>query len=505
MENRSQWGTRLGFLLAAMGSAIGLGNIWRFPYTAYENGGGAFFLPYLFALLTAGIPLLILEYTIGHKFRGSAPRSYRKISKGMEWIGWWQVVVSFVISTYYPVIIAWAIMYAYFSFGQQWGGDATGFFVGDYLQLGDPGSFGAMVPSVLLPLIAVWVVALFFLGRGVKKGIEVANKIFIPTLAVIFLIIVIRAVTLEGAMQGLDAFFKPNWSAIADGQVWVAAYGQIFFSLSIAFAIMITYASYLPKKSDITNNAFITGFANSSFELLAGIGVFAALGFMAVQSGQEVSDVATGGVGLAFMVFPEIISQMPGAGFFGFLFFASLVLAGLSSLISISETYIAGIQEKFNVSRGKAVLFGGGLAAILSLAFATQNGLNLLDTVDHFINNYGVALAGLFEVVAIAWFAKSLKDFQNHANSVSDIPLGAWWRVCLGIITPAVLGWMMLQNLKTEVTEAYEGYPIDFLFNYGWVVAIGAMFAGALLSLKKWPDRAVETSSSESEDKEVAQ
>ncbi|SDM14126.1 sodium-dependent transporter [Sediminibacillus halophilus] len=505
MENRSQWGTRLGFLLAAMGSAIGLGNIWRFPYTAYENGGGAFFLPYLFALLTAGIPLLILEYTIGHKFRGSAPRSYRKISKGMEWIGWWQVVVSFVISTYYPVIIAWAIMYAYFSLGQQWGGDATGFFVGDYLQLGDPGSFGAMVPSVLLPLIAVWVVAFFFLGRGVKKGIEVANKIFIPTLAVIFLIIVIRAVTLDGAMQGLDAFFKPNWSAIADGKVWVAAYGQIFFSLSIAFAIMITYASYLPKKSDITNNAFITGFANSSFELLAGIGVFAALGFMAVQSGQDVSDVATGGVGLAFMVFPEIISQMPGAGFFGFLFFASLVLAGLSSLISISETYIAGIQEKFNVSRGKAVLFGGGLAAILSLAFATQNGLNLLDTVDHFINNYGVALAGLFEVVAIAWFAKSLKSFQNHANSVSDIPLGAWWRVCLGIITPAVLGWMMLQNLKTEVTEAYEGYPIDFLFNYGWVVAIGAMFAGALLSLKKWPDQAAETRANESEDKEVAQ
>ncbi|WP_026569570.1 MULTISPECIES: sodium-dependent transporter [Sediminibacillus] len=505
MENRSQWGTRLGFLLAAMGSAIGLGNIWRFPATAYENGGGAFFLPYLFALLTAGIPLLILEYTIGHKFRGSAPRSYGKISKGMEWIGWWQVAVSFVISTYYPVIIAWAIMYAYFSFGQQWGGDATAFFVGDYLQLGDPGSFGAMVPSVLLPLIAVWAVALFFLGRGVKKGIEVANKIFIPTLAVIFVIIVIRAVTLDGAMEGLDAFFKPNWSAIADGQVWVAAYGQIFFSLSIAFAIMITYASYLPKKSDITNNAFITGFANSSFELLAGIGVFAALGFMAVQSGQEVSEVVTGGVGLAFMVFPEIISQMPGAGFFGFLFFASLVLAGLSSLISISETYIAGIQEKFNVSRGKAVLFGGGLAAILSLAFATKDGLNLLDTVDHFINNYGVALAGLFEVVAIAWFAKSLKDFQSHANSVSDIPLGAWWRVCLGVITPIVLGYMMLQNLRGEVSEAYGGYPIDFLFNYGWIVAIGAMFAGALLTLKKWPDRAAEVSSSESEDKEVAQ
>ncbi|MBM7570971.1 sodium-dependent transporter [Aquibacillus albus] len=513
MENRSQWGTRLGFLLAAMGSAIGLGNIWRFPATAYESGGGAFFLPYLFALLTAGIPLLIMEYTIGHKFRGSAPRSYSRISKGMEWVGWWQVAISFVISTYYPIIIAWAIMYAYFSFGTQWGGDTTTFFVADYLQLADPGTFGAMVPKVLFPLLAVWVVVLFFLGRGIKKGIEVANKIFIPTLVVIFLIIVVRAVTLPGAIDGLDAFFAPDWTKITDGKVWVAAYGQIFFSLSIAFAIMITYSSYLPKKSDITNNAFITGFANSSFELLAGIGVFAALGFMAAQTDQAVSEVVAGGVGLAFMVFPEIISQMPASGLFGFLFFASLVLAGLSSMISISETYIAGVQEKFNVSRGKAVTLGGGLAAIISLFFANQGGLNLLDTVDHFINSYGVALAGLFEVVAIAWFAKSLKDFQNHANEVSDIKLGTWWRVCLGFITPIVLGYMMLQNLKSELTGSidpetgelvfYGKYPVDFLFNYGWVVAIGAMFVGALFTLKKWPKNS--GAKNKSQDEEVAQ
>ncbi|MGN8645293.1 sodium-dependent transporter [Gracilibacillus sp. HCP3S3_G5_1] len=489
MNNRSQWGTRLGFLLAAIGSAVGLGNIWRFPATAFENGGGAFFVPYLFALLTAGIPLLIMEYTIGHKYRSSAPRSFSKISKGMEWVGWWQVLIAFVISTYYPIIIAWSMMYAYFSLGTQWGEDPTGFFVGDYLNLADAGTFGSIVPAVMIPLLVVWALVLFFLGRGVKKGIELANRIFIPTLFIVFLIIVIRAVTLPGAFEGLDAFFKPNWSSITDGSVWVAAYGQIFFSLSIAFAIMITYSSYLPKKSDITNNAFITGFANSSFELLAGIGVFAVLGFMAVQANTEVSEVVAGGVGLAFMVFPEIISQMPAAGFFGFLFFASLFLAGLSSMISISETYIAGLQEKFSISRGKAVLFGGGLALIASLFYATQGGLNLLDTVDYFINNYGVALAGLFEVVAIAWFARSLKDLQSHADSISDIKLGIWWRICLGIITPIVLGYMMLQNLRTEVSRPYEDYPIDFLFTYGWVVAIGAMFVGALLTIKKWPSK----------------
>lgn len=487
MENRSQWGTRLGFLLAAMGSAIGLGNIWRFPATAYENGGGAFFLPYLFALITAGIPLLIMEYTIGHKYRSSAPRSFKRISGGMEWIGWWQVAISFVISTYYPIIIAWSAMYAYFSLSQSWGDDATGFFVAEFLQVSDAGTFGSIVPSVLFPLLGIWAVVFIILGLGVKRGIETANKIFIPLLAIIFIIIVIRAVTLPGALTGLDAFFAPDWSMIKNGSVWVAAYGQIFFSLSIAFAIMITYSSYLPKKSDITNNAFITGLANSSFELLAGIGIFAALGFMASQTDQAVADVVQGGVGLAFMVFPEIISQMPASGLFGFLFFASLLLAGLSSMISISETYIAGIQEKFNISRGVSVTIGGGLAAIVSLFYANQGGLNLLDTVDYFINNYGVALAGLFEVVAIAWFARSLKGLQSHANEVSDIKLGIGWRLCLGIITPAVLGYMMLQNLSGDLQENYGGYPIDFLFNFGWVVAIGAMFIGALMTIKKWP------------------
>lgn len=501
MDNRPQWGTRLGFILAAVGSAVGLGNIWRFPAVAYENGGGAFFLPYLFALLTAGIPLLIMEFTIGHKYRGSAPLSLSKISKGKEWIGWWQVAISFVIATYYAVIVAWAMSYSVFSFGQKWGDDTGGFLMGEYLNRidlagGEIGQFGSIVPGVFIPLVIVWVVALGVLFAGVKRGIELANRIMIPTLLVLFLIIVIRAVTLDGAAEGLHAFFTPDWSKIADGKVWVAAYGQIFFSLSIAFAIMITYSSYLPKKSDITNNAFITGFANSSFELLAGIGVFSILGFMAASQGVGVDEVVSAGVGLAFVVFPQIINELPAFnGFFGFLFFGSLVLAGLTSLISIVETFVAGVQEKFNISRTKSVAFGGGLAALLSLAFATQGGLFFLDAADYFINNFGVALAGLFEVVAIAWFAKELKNLQSHADGVSDIKLGAWWRISLGVITPVVLGYMMFDNLRQNLTAEYEGYPREFLFTWGWSVAIGAILIGTLFTVKKWNTARVEVKS----------
>jgi neurotransmitter:Na+ symporter, NSS family len=488
MENRQQWGSRAGFVMAAIGSAIGLGNIWRFPAVAYENGGGAFFIPYLFALLTAGIPLLVLEFALGHKYRGSSPLTFTRLNKKFEWLGWWQVAISFIISTYYAVIIAWAMSYSIFSLNLKWGDDPNGFLFGDYLQLAKtPGDIGGIVPGVFIPLVIVWVVTIGILLKGIKKGIEIANKVLIPTLVILFLVIVFRALTLEGAMTGLDTFFKPNWESIASPKVWVAAYGQIFFSLSIGFAIMITYSSYLPKKTDLTNNAFITGFANSSFELLAGIGVFAALGFMAAQQGVAVDEVVSAGVGLAFVVFPQIINEFPAFnGLFGFAFFGCLVLAGFTSLISIVETYVAGVQEKFKVSRTKAVLIGGGVSGVISILFATKGGLYFLDAADYFINQFGVAVAGFVEVIIVAWVLKELKTLQQHANSISDIMLGAWWKVCLGIITPIVLGYMLVQNTITNIKENYEGYPTSFLVYSGWGVAVVALLIGFVFMAKKW-------------------
>ncbi|MGN1400260.1 MAG: sodium-dependent transporter [Bacillus sp. (in: firmicutes)] len=486
-NNRPMFGTRTGFIMAAIGSAIGLGNIWRFPAVAYENGGGAFFLPYLFALLTAGIPILILEFTMGHKYRGSAPLTYARFRKKSEWLGWWQVGISFVIATYYAVILAWAGSFAFFSFGEKWGDDPEAFFFNEYLQITAPGDFAGIVPGVFFPLLIVWVVTLGILFKGVKKGIEVANKIMIPTLVILFLLIVIRALTLDGALQGLDAFFKPDWGLIADPGVWVAAYGQIFFSLSIAFAIMITYSSYLPKKTDLTNSAFITGFANSGFELLAGIGVFAALGFMAQQQGVPVTEVVSAGIGLAFVVFPKIISSFPAFNdFFGFAFFGCLVLAGMTSLISIVETFVAGVQDKFNVSRTKSVMIGGGLAAVVSIIYATKSGLFLLDVVDYFINQFGIVVVGLVEVVLVAWIFRELKGLQAHADSVSDIMLGAWWRFSLIIITPLVLGYMTYQNTVQNIKENYEGYSDMFIITSGWSVAGAVLVISFLFMGLKW-------------------
>lgn len=490
MAKRDQWATRSGFILAAVGSAVGLGNIWRFPAVAYENGGGAFFLPYLFALLTAGIPLLILEFTMGHKYRGSAPLTLSRITKNAEWVGWWQILVSFVIASYYAVIIAWALSYAVFSFNQSWGDKPSEFFASNYAEFGltAPGSFGGIVPGVFIPLIIVWVGVFAILMRG-AKGIEKANKIFIPALVIMFLIIVLRAVTLPGALDGLNAFFQPDWSKIWSGSVWVAAYGQIFFSLSIAFGIMVAYSSYLPKNSDINNNAFITGFFNSGFELLAGIGIFAALGFMAAQQGVAVSEAAQGaaGVGLVFWVFPQIINEFPALnGIFGFIFFVSIVFAGFSSMISITEAYVSAFMDKFNVTRKKALTVGGGLSALISIMYATQGGLFFLDVIDHFVNQYGIAFAGLVEIIFVAWVAKQLKGLQEYANGVSDLRTGAWWRICLGIITPIVLGYMMVMSLIEDATAPYyEKYPGEFIL-VGVTVAVAAIILGFVFSAKKW-------------------
>jgi len=418
-----------------------------------------------------------------------------KVSRKSEFIGWWAVIVAFLISTYYSVIVAWAVSYSWFSLNLSWGEDTEGFLFGNYLQLADtPGTFGGLVPGVVIPLAIIWIVVLGILYKGVKKGIEIANRIMIPLLLIIFLIIVIRAVTLPGALAGLDEFFKPDLTQILSPKVWVAAYGQIFFSMSIAFAIMITYASYLPKKSDITNNAFITGFSNSSFELLAGIGVFSVLGFLAAQQGVPIDEVVTGGVGLAFVVFPAIINEFPAFNeLFGFLFFASLILAGLSSLMSIIETYISGISDKFGISRGKSVLFGGGIAALVSLLYATRGGLYFLDTVDYFINNFGVAALGLVEVVLIAWVLRKLKALRDHANPISDIQLGAWWTISLSVITPIVLGVMMFGLIKDNVlrefateTGNYEGYSDAFILYVGWGSALIALVGGIIIGLMKW-------------------
>ncbi|MCW9718729.1 sodium-dependent transporter [Avibacterium sp. 21-599] len=477
------------FILAAIGSAVGLGNIWRFPYTTYENGGGAFIIPYLVALLTAGIPLLFLDYAIGHRHRGGAPLSYRRFNRHFETFGWWQVMVNVIIGIYYAVVLGWAASYTYFSLNAAWGDQPIDFFLHDFLKMGDisQGISFEFVGIVVGPLIAVWLVALGVLALGVQKGIAKTSSILMPLLVVMFIILVVSSLFLPGAAKGLDALFTPNWSKLSDPSVWIAAYGQIFFSLSICFGIMITYASYLKKESDLTGNGLVVGFANSSFELLAGIGVFAALGFMATASGQEVSEVAKGGIGLAFFAFPTIINKAPFGEVLGVLFFASLTFAALTSFISVIEVIISAIQDKLRMRRAKATFIVGLPMMVISvILFGTTTGLPMLDVLDKFVNYFGIVAVAFVSLVAIVTNEK-LGLLQKHLNATSSFQVGFFWRLCI-VLTTGILAFMLLSEGAKVFTNGYEGYPSWFVNTFGWGMAVALVVISFLLSRLKWKD-----------------
>jgi NSS family neurotransmitter:Na+ symporter len=490
-QQRDQWGSRAGFILAAIGSAVGLGNIWRYPYVAYENGGGAFLVPYFIALATAGIPILILEYSIGNRYRGAGPFSFRAMARRWEWLGWWQVVGSFIIITYYIVIIGWVLSYTFYSIGTQWGSDTEAFFSGQYLGTSD--SFwqvGGLQLKVLLPVLIVWAIVYWLLQRGVSRGIELASRVLIPALVLMIFIVVIRGLTLPGAAQGLNVLLTPDFSRLTDATVWVAAYGQVFFSLSIGFSIMITYSSYLPRRSDLSNSGLIAALSNSGFEFLAALGVFSVLGFLAVQQNAEVTEVVAQGVGLAFVAFPQIINQLPGLNsLFGLLFFGALLFAGLTSAVSILEACIAGVREKFGLTRRSAVNWVCGLAFVVSMLYVTRGGLYYLDTVDHFINSYGVLLSGLVEVLLVAWIARQLVNLQGHINDNSDVRVGSWWIVSLKFITPVLLTVIVAFNLWNEIRTPYGDYPLSGLILLGWGVAFGAILVGFIFQRIGWRER----------------
>ncbi|GAA1454280.1 sodium-dependent transporter [Nesterenkonia lacusekhoensis] len=490
---RESFTGRTAFILVAVGSAVGLGNIWRFPYVTYENGGGAFLIPYLVALLTAGLPILLFDYAIGYRFRGSPPLAFKRLHPKAEAIGWFQVGISFLIGIYYAAIVAWAAMYTWFSLDQAWGDDAAGFFMGEYLQYdeGGTGGFGISVDFVAQvgwPLIVVWLILLVALAAGVRKGITQVSLIGLPVLLVMFVLLVGYSLTLDGATDGLNALFSPEWSALASPTVWIQAYGQIFFSLSVGFGIMVTYASYLKRKSNASGSGLVVGFANSSFEMLAAIGVFAALGFLA--AGAPVGEVADSGLGLAFIAFPTIISEAPASALLGVLFFGSLTIAGLTSLISIMEVVVSSVKDKTGWSRPVSVAVAGGSSAVISVVLiGGVSGLTILDVVDAFSNNIGIVGAALVAVFLVTWVFRRMDVLADGLNAYGSFRVGPIWKALIGIVLPVVLVYLLILDVADKVRNGYEGYDSWVLGTFGWGALALMLVLAVAMSLVRWSER----------------
>ncbi|MFN3865934.1 MAG: sodium-dependent transporter [Demequina sp.] len=484
---RELWSGQTAFILAAIGSAVGLGNIWRFPGEAYDNGGGAFVIPYLVALITAGIPILFLENAIGHRFRGSAPLAFRRMSRRAEGVGWWHVAICFVIGLYYTVIIAWALSYFFFSFDLAYADDPAAFFNVEYLQVGDVGVGLDFVPGVLIPLAAIWAVAVTVLALGVAHGVERLNVIGIPLLVLTFGVLVVRALMLDGAGAGVEALFTPDFSALTNPDVWIAAYGQVFFSLSLAYGVMLTYASYRKRRSDLTGPALVVAFGNSSFSLLAGLGVFATLGYLAAQEGVAVADLeGIAGVQLSFVTFPAVIAQMPGGQWFGAMFFASLVIAGLTSLISVLQSVSAALQDKFGWSARRGALTVGLTSATLSMVlFGTTTGLYVLDVVDLWANQLGIVVGAVAMIAVTLWFGRRGRELALHQSVMSSVKVGRAWLVVVNAVA-LLLVYMLVDTTARFISEGYDGYPGWFLALFGWGAVAFLLVAALVMPVLRW-------------------
>lgn len=559
---RETWNSRTAFVLAAIGSAIGLGNIWRFPYITYKNGGGAFLVAYFVCLFLAGIPLLMLEFSIGHKFHQAAPGSFRKISPKLEWFGWFAAGVGFIIVTYYAIIMAWSMNYTYeaatlgweqedalyadtqfaisetdledmevltevpdsligrnfvspiteeshvicadpidseeygtilvASGGYLYGfsdvdnanifmGSPADFFFNDFLGIT---SFPWDMGDFKWPLFIGFTLSWIWIIASVWKGTKTVSKVVYFTVMipwVLLLLFVIRGLTLTGAATGIKFYLTPVWSNLMSAKIWLAAISQVFFSLSVGFAIMIAYGSFLPKKTNIAANAIIIGIADAVTAFFGGLAVFSALGHQASSLGVPVSQVVSSGPGLAFVAYPHIITTLPAARLFGVLFFLMLLTLAVDSAFSLLEAVTAAVKDKWNTSHKKANLIVGGASFLLGLPMLTGMGIHILDITDHFMNSFGLTLVVLGEVLIIGWGTGAEKQRQYISDN-SSFRVGIWWNICIRWLIPMGILWMIFSEIH-ERAVPYGSFGLrsqEFVF--GWLLIILLPIAGDVLA-----------------------
>jgi neurotransmitter:Na+ symporter, NSS family len=433
-SNREQWNSRLGFILAAMGSAVGLGNIWRFSYVTGENGGAAFLLVYLLCIIAIGIPIIMAEFTIGRKAQSDAVGSFEKLAPGKPWIvaGFMGVASAFIILSFYGVVAGWTVKYL-FSYL------TGGFTVENDAQYGDV--FGGFITSTYEPLLWQFLFMALTIGivyMGVKKGIEASNKFLMPLLAILVIILAGYSLTLGGASEALSFLFSPDWSKLADPNVYLAALGQAFFSLSLGMGALITYGSYLSNKEKLPGAALGVAALDTGFAIIAGLMIFPAVFAFGINPGH--------GPTLVFVTLPGIFDSIAFGTLFGFAFFLLLAAAALSSAVSLLEVAVAYFIRKFSWSRQKASLIVGGIIFLLGVPSSLGYGLlsditffgnDILDSMDFIASNILLPLGGLIIALFMGWGWKKSDALAD--SDFGDTAIGNAWVFTLRYIAPIAI------------------------------------------------------------------
>ena len=485
---RSTWGSSTGFILASIGSAVGLGNAWRFPNLAAKHGGGAFLLVYVLAMLVIGIPLLMMEISIGRKMRSGAPGALRKMNKKFEPIGWAATSNAFVIVTYYAVVFAWVIMMAVFSFkffGMTGNNEAAGGLFQELTKTTfDIKGFDVVSIPVLVCLLVAWASVYYCIRNGTKSVEKIIKYlIFLPFICLGFM--AVKGITMPGAVEGIKAFFVPEFAALSDPELWTDAVGQVFYSMSVVMAIMIAYGSFLNDDSNIARDGFIIAFSDLAVSLLSGIVMFTTM----YGTGMQEMLAEKSGVSLAFLVYPTAIVNLSSSGvfnaIFGFVFYFCLCTLAIDSAFSLVEGISTAVADKFGTNRKKTTIAICVIAGIISLIYTTGGGLAVLDIVDNWCNSFTLILVGVIEAVAIGWFYKTqiiVNDINRNSKRIKMPKV--WFDIAIKVVAPVSLSILFIWNIVNLFTKQNGVYGYNLISNIlaGWIIFGLCMISGFIIN-----------------------
>ncbi|XP_078589306.1 sodium- and chloride-dependent GABA transporter 1-like [Branchiostoma floridae x Branchiostoma japonicum] len=500
-EPRDQWARKAEFLLAMVGYAVGLGNVWRFPYLCYKSGGGAFLIPYFIMLFVCGIPLLYMELAVGQYTQQGPVGALGKICPLLKGAGLATVMITFLFSTYYNVIITWALYYLFNSFqdplpwarcDNSWNtencttglnrsllhNDSTSpsneFFYRNVLEISSGiDDFGAPQWDLSLTLLLAWIIVYLCIFKGVKSTGKVVY--FTATFPYIVLIaLLIRGVTLDGAVDGILFFIEPKWHLLGTAEVWINAAAQNFGSIGIAFGGCITLSSYNKFDNNVFKDTLLIACINSATSLLAGFAIFSIMGYMAFLQNTTVEEVATQGPGLAFVVYPQAIATMPVSPLWAILFFSMLLLLGIDSQFCTVEVIITTLYDHFHPLIRKylkrkevLVLIVCCMSYLLGLPNITQGGIYFFQLIDFYASAISLMIIAFFEVVAISWIYGANRLARNVEEMTGNKPW-LYFIVCWYGLSPMLIGGIMVFGFIQYTPVRYGSY-----YYPGWGQGIG--------------------------------
>jgi len=514
-EKREVWSGKFDFILSCIGYAVGLGTIWRFPYVCYRNGGGAFLIPYLIYMILLGMPLVLLELGYG-QFSSLSPIAVWKMSPLFQGIGYGMVIISAIVCVYYNVIIAWTLYYFVRSFAwtlpwshcnNDWNtdyctlrgnrtvngyvnstldplepriklrGPSEEFFEYEVLGMREGNgidNIGAPRWQLVVALLAAWIIIFLCLCKGVKTSGKVVYVT--ATLPYILLfILLIRAVTLEGALLGVRYYIVPDFKRLLTFQPWAEAAQQLFYSAGAAWGALITMASYNKFHNNFYRDAIIVAITDTLTAFLVGFVIFSTLGFMATETKTHISKVVTEGPGLIFVVLPEAISHMPGSTFWAIIFFIFIFTVGVDSQFGMFETVMSAMFDQFPAWRSHKITITGVLSVIeflLGLPLITKGGIYVFQILDWYCSTFSLMALTLSECLVISWVYGTDRFYRDMTYMLGFRP-NPWWGICWRFITPVLNIFVLMINIVQHTPVTYGSYVYPWwAILFGWVIAL---------------------------------